>query len=156
MSLVDMRDYTRAQARIDELEAENAWLRSLVVVDPADQQVDTLRVRLRLRRQPAILLALLLRPGAGFVKNEALLQALGTEAENVNRILWIAILRMRRALDAAGAPEGAVVNYWGRGYGLSDEARQWLRQSVLGRAYDDHGIAAPDRGTGSAGPRGSL
>lgn len=125
----------RAQQRIEALEFELDEVRRQMREALGDRLRDAaLSLPGMTLCRAGVLCALFATPG--FASYEAL--ALGAEPGRRDsdsdgpHVVKTWVHYVRRALEEAGCPPGAIINKWGVGYMLSNEARQWFSNRVYG------------------------
>lgn len=125
----------RALQRVEDLEGELAESKRLLREVLGDRVRDAaMSLPTMTLCRAGVFCALYATPG--FASYEAL--ALGAEAgrrikdaDGAHEVkTWIHYLR--KSLEVAGCPPNPIKNSWGVGYMLSDEARQWFANRVLG------------------------
>jgi hypothetical protein len=124
---VPMADYLRLQRRLDALEELLACHEAAAGKDMALLFVEAFTIS----PQRARLLACL--ADGRLHSFETLMNFAGCGSEIV---LKTQIFHLRKAIEAHGAPLGAIVSSWATGYQMSQEGRQWLRERVP-EAFDN-------------------
>ena len=133
--LVSKAEYYKALRRIDELEAELAELTRVLGRDKQSALTGAIHSAIDgLSPMQAAFLATLYRSGNTFLSQDGIYargrfrRCEGQGATSFKVGLW----HLRRALDACGAPSGAIENSYGLGYRLRENARVWLQERLDG------------------------
>lgn len=134
---VPMAEYRRMARRVEELEAENAWIRATTGLD--ESRAQRIKAATGLSPSVSLLLSLFLAKPGQLLRKATLLSALEAKDpahDRGDKVLDIYVCKLRAWLDAHNAPRGkqAIVTHWGAGYALRPDAAAWINAQLAAKA----------------------
>lgn len=127
---------TLQTATVEQLQAENAWLRSRVEALTNRALPDELHSELKVAPQGARILALLIQARGAPISGDELhrkVVARGPIEGERGRCVEVTIHKLRQALHARGFPLSTVRHSCGQGYWLDPDFLRWVDETFLPR-----------------------